>query len=245
MPEKEFDKNKLFDRFNDMLDDDPYGISSFSYFFSSIKGTKFEAELMDTKYSLIEAKFNSILNELSEMGDDDYKLKFTEDVSIGMTILICKDEYGDKLSLCSIREKQLKLRELFHKKAKDSDIFLNLDYTDKVIKALDEWYSLKIFNVAETTEKKIKSMLNKNQKVTGIFLQKRSSLFYELVLKIGHLDILDPNLWKTNYFILEEMVNMEQTGLKWCDENEDIIEVRTSFARPFELKELYKELYVG
>jgi len=175
---------------------------------------------------------------------NDYKLKFNEDVSYSITVLICKDEYGDKLSLCYIKEKALKLRELFHKKAKDSDIFLNLDYTDSVKKALDEWSSMGLFNNIDTVEKKIKTMLNQDPKVTGIFLQKKYSLSYELFLKIGHLDISDPNLWKNNYFILEESIGgMELTSLSWCDENEDsIISLRTILNRPFKLKELYKKL---
>jgi len=78
MPEKELDK---FDKFINK----PVDINStdyFYYFLSIINGREFGIKLTNEKYSLIEAKFISILNLLSELDDDDYKVdSFIEYIS--------------------------------------------------------------------------------------------------------------------------------------------------------------------
>ncbi len=74
MPEKELDKNEVFNEFINK----PIEINNFeyySYFLSIINGSEFGTELKNTKYYLIEAKFISILNELSKLDDSDYKLE--------------------------------------------------------------------------------------------------------------------------------------------------------------------------
>ncbi|HEC39384.1 MAG TPA: hypothetical protein ENI29_14185 [bacterium] len=71
MSEEEFDKNRLYDEFINSVDK----IGYFSHFFSSIKGSEFETELMKTKYSLIEAKFTNVLNALTKIDDIEYKTK--------------------------------------------------------------------------------------------------------------------------------------------------------------------------
>lgn len=75
MSEKEFDKNKLLEEFNNKLADECDNTGYFFHMFYKIKGTDLEAELMNTKYSLIEAKFTRILNKLSEIDDDDWKIE--------------------------------------------------------------------------------------------------------------------------------------------------------------------------
>ena len=72
MPEKELDKNGVFNEFINR----PIEINNseyHSYFISIINGSAFGTELENTKYNLIEAKFILFLYELSKLDDCDYK----------------------------------------------------------------------------------------------------------------------------------------------------------------------------
>lgn len=71
--ENQTKKNEVFNEFiNKPIN--IYNIDDYSYFVSLINGREFGTELENTKYYLIEAKFNSILYELSKSDEIDYEM---------------------------------------------------------------------------------------------------------------------------------------------------------------------------
>jgi hypothetical protein len=188
-----------------MLDDEPYGKRSFSYFFSSIKGTKFEAELMNTKYYLIERKFISILDDLSGMVDNDYKI----------------DDFSNLIS--SIRETHLleeKITDILSvlDKVKDSyvkrNVFQVLIYTLRGTHLLEEYFSSILISLEKIEDKyerehafdtliysiKGKGLVRDNFTTILKILDNfdddelKRSAFYNLTPIIGKTDLLEERL---------------------------------------------------
>lgn len=74
MAEKEQDKREQFNEFiNKPID--IYNNAYYSYFLSILSGEEIGTELSDATYSLIQAKFINILDELSAIEDEEYKIK--------------------------------------------------------------------------------------------------------------------------------------------------------------------------
>jgi len=91
MPEKELDKNEVFNEFiNKPININ--NIDDYSYFVSLINGSEFGTELENTKYYLIEAKFNSILYELSKSDDSGYKIEMFSELIYPIMVTRLLDE---------------------------------------------------------------------------------------------------------------------------------------------------------
>ena len=112
MPEKELDKNKLIEEFiNKPVDIN--NLDYFYYFLSIIRGTKFGAELMNTHYSQIEAKFITILNELTKIDDIDYKVELYYELISSNNIPLIEKNVGNILNLLDKREDSYVKRSIF------------------------------------------------------------------------------------------------------------------------------------
>ena len=92
MPEKEHDKKEVFNEFiNKPID--IHNFEYFDYFVSLIDGSEFGTELEDTKYYLIEAKFNSFLYKLSKsIYDFDIKFELISELIYSIKVTRLLDE---------------------------------------------------------------------------------------------------------------------------------------------------------
>lgn len=205
MSEKGLDnnyKNSLFDEFIAKPDGDRDKIGYFSHFFSYIKGTEFETELMTTKYSIIKHKFTDILNALNRIEDGSEKSELFSNLisSIRRTRLLEEDfstilETLDKIDdgyekrsafvslIYSIEETRL-LEENF------TAILNSLDKIDGAEKK--HAFSSLIYSIKETSllEINFTAILNSLDKIKYL----RRSAFYDLISVIKRTHLLEENL---------------------------------------------------
>lgn len=157
------------------------------------------------------------------------------------------------------KEKQARIEKMIKDGFSDVQYSLNfVDYTEGFLSIMNNWKKPDFTEILivgtdtllERAEKEIEAKLNDYQKVSGLnFIGNSNALgeSYQLNMKVGRFNPIDPNLWNLSLLTFSENINSggEYSSVYWLNNEGTPVMLRRINGRPLKIKERFFKFHAN